>query len=165
METPLELEAWSEFNVAMLGGTAALVGLLIVAMSVNIKDILAAEPLPARAAAAVATLTLALVVCALGLVPGQPLWAYGAEAAVGTAVLAVVVIRAVRSVYRSQGAPRGTRFPKAVLILAPVLAYAGGSVLLLAGDAAGLAWLGTGAVLGVIGGASFAWVALIEILR
>lgn len=163
MEAPLE--AWSEFNVAMLGGTAALVGLLIVAMSVNIKDILAAEPLPSRAAAAVATLTLALVVCALGLMPGQPLWAYGAETAVGTAILAVVVVRAVRSVYRSPGAPRGTRFPKALLLLAPVATYAAGAVLLLTGDGAGLAWLGAGAVLGVIAGAAFAWVVLIEVLR
>ncbi|MBF4995501.1 hypothetical protein ITX31_15495 [Arthrobacter gandavensis] len=38
MESPLE--AWSELNAAMLGGTAALVGLLILAISVNIEDIL-----------------------------------------------------------------------------------------------------------------------------
>ena len=163
MEAPAE--AWNEFNVAMLGGTAALVGLLIVAMSVNIKDILAAGPLPARAAAAVATLTLALVVCALGLVPEQPLWLYGAATAAGTAVLAVVAVRAVAAIHRNESAPRGTRLPKTALLLAPVLSYAGGALLLITENSAGLGWLGAGAVLSVIAGASFAWVALIEILR
>lgn len=42
---------WKEFNLAMVGGLAGLVGLLIVAMSVNITAILKAPHLPARAAA------------------------------------------------------------------------------------------------------------------
>lgn len=157
--------AWSEFNVAMLGALAALVGLLIVAMSVNIKDILTAAHLPARAAAAIATLTLALVVCALGLIPGQPLWLYGLETAVGTAALAVFAVHAVRAVMRADRAPRGTRTPKSLAIIAPVLAYAMGATLLLAGSTAGLGWLGAGAVLAVVSGVTFAWVVLIEILR
>ena len=36
------LEAWSDFTVAMTGATAALAGLIIVAMSVNIERIVKA---------------------------------------------------------------------------------------------------------------------------
>lgn len=158
-------QAWSEFNVAMLGGLAALVGLLIVAMSVNVKDILNAPHLPARAAAAIATLTLALIVCALGLVPAQPLWLYGAEVAIGAVIAAVFAFHAVRAVYLNALAPRGTRTPKSAAIIAPVAAYAVGSVLLIIGSTAGLAWLGAGAILAVVSGVTFAWVVLIEILR
>lgn len=149
----------------MLGGLAALVGLLIVAMSVNIKDILAAPQLPARAATAVAALTLALLVCALGLVPGQTLWLYGLQSAAGTLALAFFAFHGVRAVYRSQASPHGSRALKSAAILAPVLAYAVGSVLLLTGSSTGLAWLGAGAILAVVSGITFAWVVLIEILR
>lgn len=159
------IEVWSEFNVAMLGGLAALVGLLIVAMSVNVTAILGAPHLPARAAAAIATLTLALVVCALGLVPIQPLWLYGIETAVGALIAAVFAFHAVRSVYRNTHAPQGTRLPKSAAIIAPVVAYAAGAVLMIGGSDAGLAWLAAGAILAVISGVTFAWVVLIEILR
>ena len=42
------LEPWKDFNVAVAGASAALAGLLIVAMSVNVDAILAA-PLSRRA--------------------------------------------------------------------------------------------------------------------
>lgn len=149
----------------MLGALAALVGLLIVAMSVNIRDILAAASLPARAAAAIAVLTLALLVCALGLVPGQPLWVYGLETAAGTAVAAIFAFHALRSLHRDGTAPPGFRLPKYAAVAAPIMAYAAGAALLLAGSGAGLAWLGAGALLAVVAGVTFAWVVLIEILR
>ena len=46
-------DAWTNFFVAMAGATAALSGLLIVAMSVNIRQLLASPSLPARAGAAI----------------------------------------------------------------------------------------------------------------
>ena len=63
------LEGWADFNVAMVGATAALAGLLIVAMSVNISTIMSSPTLPARAASSIAALVLAIVAGALGLVP------------------------------------------------------------------------------------------------
>jgi len=56
------LEAWTDFNVAMVGATAALAGLLIVAMSVNIGEIMKSVTLPPRAAASIAALVMAWVV-------------------------------------------------------------------------------------------------------
>ena len=49
-----QLDAWSEFNVAMVGATAALAGLVIVASSVNIAEIIKSATLTARLAAAIA---------------------------------------------------------------------------------------------------------------
>src|SRR5688500_10323089 len=93
---PESLEGWSDFNVAMVGATAAFAGLLIVAMSVNISTIMASASLPPRAAASIAALVLAIVACALGLVPGQPVWAYGVEVLVATLFAAVFQAHAMR---------------------------------------------------------------------
>ena len=51
------MDGWSEFAVAAAGATAALAGLVIVGISVNIKEILAFPGLTARAAAAPAIAT------------------------------------------------------------------------------------------------------------
>ncbi len=50
---------WADFGVAVAGAAAALAGLLFVAVSLNLRDILALPQLPARAA-----LTLGLLVVA-----------------------------------------------------------------------------------------------------
>jgi hypothetical protein len=65
-----DLELWSEFNVAMVGATAALAGLVIVASSVNIAEIVKTRSLTARLAAGIAALVLAIVASGLGLIPG-----------------------------------------------------------------------------------------------
>ena len=69
------LESWSEFNLALVGATSALAGLVIVASSVNIAEIIKSFTLTARLAAAIAALVLALVVCGVGLIPDvDPIW-------------------------------------------------------------------------------------------
>ena len=61
---------WGDFHVAMVGATAALAGLVIVAASVNIGEIVKAPALTARLGSAIAGLVLAPVVSALGRLPG-----------------------------------------------------------------------------------------------
>jgi hypothetical protein len=163
---PEALEVWSEFNVAMVGATAALAGLLIVAMSVNVKAIVASAPLTARLAAALSTLVVALAVTALGLAPEQPPWAYGLEvlaAAVGGGVLQV---RAIVEISHQPIFSRGQRFLKALLGTVPVVAYLAGSALLIAGAVeAGLWLLAVGAILAIASAIMHSWVVLVEILR
>src|SRR4051812_48838511 len=82
-------DGWHDFFVAMAGASAALAGLVMVALSVNIKAILALPSLPARAGAAVGSLVLAVVICGLALIPGQPAALLGAEVLVGAGLAAV----------------------------------------------------------------------------
>jgi hypothetical protein len=160
------LEGWTEFNVAMVGATAALAGLLIVAMSVNIAEIMKSPTLPARAAASIATLVLAIVAGALGLIPGQVPFAYGLEMLVATLAASVFQVHAMLVIARQTTNRPSYRVMQSIAGLVPIAAFLAGSVLILVGAApAGLIAIGLGSILAVIAAIVIAWVVLVEVLR
>lgn len=162
---------WGDFAVATAGAAAALAGLVMVAISVNIKEILAFPGLTARAAAAIGSLVLVVVTAALILVPGQLAVLLGAEALVAVVpviMLHTVSLRLRRRDSESPGHSLALYVPLATLQLLPVVV--GALLLILAGDSAslsgaGLYWLAAGMVLTVIGSMLDAWVLMVEILR
>lgn len=160
------LEGWTDFNVAMVGAAAALAGLLIVAMSVNISAIMSSPELTARAGASIAGLALAIVASAVGLMPGGSTAVYAIAvlvAAVGAGAFQVAAIRAIR---RSGRDSVGERIVRGAIGMVAVAAFAIGAVLVLAGPIdAGLAVIGFGAVIAVIASILMAWVVLVEVLR
>ncbi|MFF2274719.1 hypothetical protein [Agromyces sp. NPDC058126] len=163
------LEGWSEFNVAMVGATAALAGLLIVAMSVNIRTILQSPTLPARAAASIATLVLAIVVTGLALAPGQPAWVYGLEVLGVALVAGSFEVHAIRVIHRDATEHRGSaleQLAKSIAGVLPLLAYLAGAIALIAGaPAVGLWALGVGTLLAIATAILYSWVVLVEVLR
>jgi hypothetical protein len=86
------------------GAAAALAGLIIVAMSVNIQTIIGIPSMTSRAAATIASLILIVVSTAAGLIPGQPAELLGAELlvfGVGATVLTVdSAVRMLRAAVR-----------------------------------------------------------------
>jgi hypothetical protein len=78
---------WSDFSVAVVGSAAALTGLLFVAVSINIEQILAIGPLAGRALSTMILFVVPLVVGILILVPGQSVTALSLKL-IGTGVLA-----------------------------------------------------------------------------
>jgi len=163
---------WSDFAVAMAGAAAALAGLVMVAISVNIKEILAYPGLTARAASAIGSLILVVVTAALILVPAQPASLLGAEVLV--AVVPVILLQFVSLRLRTRQSESAAHslalyVPLATLQLLPLvvgasllLASAGGTEQL---AGAGLYCLAAGVVLTVIGSMLDAWVLMVEILR
>ncbi|GAA1525913.1 DNA-binding phage protein [Agromyces terreus] len=162
------LDGWSEFNVAMLGATAALAGLLIVAMSVNIGSIMQSKTLPARAAASIATLVLAIVATGLALAPGQPIWLYGLEVLVAAGIAAAFEAHAVSTIFRDElhpGSPVELA-GKSAAGLVPVVVYLVGAALVVGGAVpVGLMLIGIGAILAIVSAIVLAWVVLVEVLR
>ena len=161
-----EIEAWHEFAVMIGGAAAALAGLLIVAMSINIDQILKYEYLPARAAAALITMLSPLVVAVALLVPGQPDGVLGVELAV-IGVLLGITLWGRLGYGPSRGGQTvrqwllGTGGPLAVLVLSLVLAGVG----LGTGTVGGLVWLAPAVLAAVLSGTAQAWVLLVEIRR
>jgi len=159
------LAGWSEFGVAAAGAAAALAGLLIVAISVNVREILAYAPLVSRAAATVGTLVLALVAGLLLLIPGQPVAWFGVEVMAATAVALIFDIDAiVRAVRFQPRRPLRELLSTAAMSLVPrALFVAGGILLIVSGW--GVGFIAAGIVLAIVAATVNSWVLLVEILR
>lgn len=159
------LSGWTEFHVTTAGAGAALAGLLIVALSVNIVQIMNAPPLPTRAAASVASLMLAVVAACLALIPAQSPWWLGVEILAAAAAVLVLEVRASRGIRAQPGVGTASWLGKTVTGFTPVTAFVIGGVLLVAGNTGGVAWMAAGILLAILGAVLFAWIALVEILR
>ncbi|TVU60991.1 hypothetical protein FQP90_15720 [Paenarthrobacter nitroguajacolicus] len=161
------LASWGEFNVAIAGAGAALGGLLIVALSVNIKQIAESRGLAARAGAAISALILGVVLACAALIPSQELWAFGIEVLVGTLAGGVIAFLAARAIVQDDtpGHPHRWDAQHIVSFVIPLVIYAMGGVLLVLSVPVGLVVVALGTIVALIGAVVFSWVALVEILR
>jgi hypothetical protein len=73
------MNGWEDFAIAQVGASAALAGLVLVSVSVNLDRVLAEPSAPPRVAEALVALLALLVAATALLVPRQPLWLVGAE--------------------------------------------------------------------------------------
>jgi modulator of FtsH protease len=156
---------WTDLFVATAGATAALAGLLFVAVSINLERIIGEAGLPDRALETVLLLVGVLVVSILCLVPGQSAAVLGLELLVGSIALTFTVIRLPLA--REPGAPQLrawllARWGIRALALAPLIV---GAASLMTGDGGGLYWIVAGVVFATVGAVANAWVLLVEILR
>jgi ABC-type spermidine/putrescine transport system permease subunit II len=155
---------WTDLFVASAGASAALTGLLFVAVSVNIKDILENPALPARALQTLLLLLGAVVVSLVGLVPAQSATALGVELLIlSLGFGGWVVILAARALEETRKYVRPL-FHFA-LIMPGVLPGLVGAISLLARGGGGLYWVAGGIVGALLSASVNAWVLLVEILR
>ena len=157
---------WSDLFVATAGASAALLGLLFVAVSINLERILGFQGLPERALETLMLLLGVLVASIAGLVPGQSALALGLELlALGLAMAAgaarLPVTYAADSGAGSIGWRLGRHGVRAASI-GPILVA--GITLVLEGGG-GLYWLAAGIAFSIFGAVVGAWVLLVEILR
>jgi hypothetical protein len=169
---------WAGFFTAVTGAAAALAGLLFVAVSINLKNILgedksedpgagghAGTSLASRAAETLAMVLFVVLTAALALVP-QALWVLGTEILVLVIPLAAVTLR-TQLRYRRQNPADPlywlvSRMTASGVALLPGLL---GGISLAAHWGGGLYWLVPATLLGVAGAVYSAWVLLVEILR
>jgi hypothetical protein len=157
---------WEGLFLAGAGASAALAGLLFVAVSINLTRILQVPGRPGRAGEAIVLLVAVLVVAMLGLVPGQSPTALGAELlGAGLVVWLILVVTHVRAVRERVGPSPGTLAGRVVLAQLAVLPFPVAGVSLLLGAGGGLYWLVPGVVLCLVVAVLDAWVLLVEILR
>lgn len=156
---------WSDLFVATAGATAALAGLLFVAVSINLDRILSETGLPDRALETVMMLLGALVVSIIGLIPGQSDGAVGFEIFLAGMLLAWLVVR-LRLVYNPDApVPRAWLVSRWGIRLFSTVPLIFGGAGLMTGDGGGLYWVVAGIVFAIVGAVSNAWVLLVEIRR
>jgi modulator of FtsH protease len=158
---------WSNFFVAQTGASAALIGLLFVALSINLQRIVAAGFLVDRVAEAVLVFFGLLMFSIFGLVPHQSATTFGVETlGVGIVVWLMTTTLLVRGL-RNRPPQATTRFvvQRAVQVQTATLSTIVAGVLLTTGHDAGFFWLVPATVMSYIAGISDAWVLTVEILR
>ena len=165
--TAYTTEGWGELFLAEAGASAALGGLLFVAVSINLERIVALRSLPGAALGTIVLLVAVLMVSTFGLVPAQPRWVFGSEVLVvglvAWSILTGIWIRTLQAPIPNQ--PRFVPVISVVLTQAATLpmVVAGVSLLLEAGG--GLYWLVPGVSFSLVVAVVNAWVLLVEVVR
>jgi modulator of FtsH protease len=156
---------WADFFAAELGAAAALAGLVIVGISINVTRILADPVLPGRAAETLVLPTGILVASTYALVPHQPDWLLGIELIVTGAVMWIIpTIIHVRAFRMPAGAP-ARRLPRVMLAFFASWPFVVSGILLVLHTGGALYWTVSGVVVALIATVINAWVLLVEILR
>jgi len=161
--TAYEVSEWSDLFVATVGATAALSGLIFVAVSINIDRILRTRGVADFAMVALLMLVGVMMVSILGLIPGQSAAAFGWELLGGGAIWAAITsLRMSRSVDWAGDRHLASRIVTPVIATFPLVV---GAISLIAGSGGGLYWIAAGIVASVFAAVINAWIVLVEILR
>jgi hypothetical protein len=157
---------WSTFFTAQVGAGATLTGLVFVALSINLKQILAGPGLPSRAGEALILLMQPVVIGVLVLIPGQSLMVLGIE------ILIVGVLTSyqiTRMIWNTRGVlvdlPVWQRTTRIGFAEAATLPTVVAGAMLIGGVSQGLYVQTAALVLCILDGVLDAWVLLVEILR
>jgi hypothetical protein len=156
--------AWHDFFIGTIGAAAALTGLLFVAISINLEQILKYPQLPGRAAGTLGILVSALIVSGFALAPGQGNHALGLEIAVTGAIVAVQAVWVARG-KETPDEPIVWMIEHLATLLLPSIGLIVGGISLAAGVGGGLYWVLAAILLGFVSAAINAWVLLVEIKR
>lgn len=159
-------EQWSGFFVAEVGAAAALAGMLFVALSINLAEIVKDPVLPGRALETVVILAGALLTASLMLVPEQdPPW-LGIELVVVAVGVWIIVVSLEARRWRQVDPEWRRTLPWQVALgqIAALPAVVAGGLLIL-DQPAGFAVLAVGVLASFVVAIINAWVLLVEILR
>lgn len=165
------MTGWTDFFTASAGASAALAGLLFVALSINLKKIISISQLPSRALAAMILLAVVLVISLLGLVPGQGLGLLGGEiltagfiAWIGMANRHLTAFKTFKKTGRRYG-PKYSFVLPLLLGQCAILPYFMAGILLMLTNSSAPYWLVPSFVFSFIVSLYDVWVLLVEINR
>lgn len=161
----LQPDAWSDFFVATAGAAAALAGLLFVAVSINLSQILEYKGLPERALETLTMLLSVLIVSLLSLAPGLSNRTLGIMLLVEGILLSTALVKFQIAVKPPEGENRSWRASRVSTSLAVGLPILIGALSLMRDDGGGLYWILGGVIAAFIGAVGNAWVLLVEIQR
>ena len=158
-------ELWHDLFVAMAGAAAALTGLIFVAVSISLEQILKYRALPVRTVETLSVLVGLLLLSVFILVPGQSLTVLGLEMLIlGAVMAAVLLVRRLR-LPRAPDEPLTWTLTPVAVILAATLPMIAAGISVLVGGGGGLYWLVPELIGGFAGAVMNAYILLVEIHR
>ncbi len=160
-----DLSAWVAFLAAIVGAGTGLAGLIFVALSINLDRLLAYANLAARAGETLATLLLAVIGAALGLLP-QHGSAYGIElVALATPVTLVTLVLQIRQGPDDPDDPTWWFLSRLAITQSVGLPFVVAGISLIVQAGGGIYWLAGGALAAFAGSVYNGWILLVEVVR
>ena len=161
---PAAIEAWSDLFVASAGASAALAGLVFVAISINVEDIVKNKGLPEMGVVTIMLLLGVLIVSLFGLIPEQSNQDLGIELLVMSIIWTAGIGR-----FAFRSLPDESNLERTVSRLGlpafGTLPYLAGAIILLSGSDTGMYFVFAGMIGAVIAAVMDAWILLVEIRR
>ena len=159
----MNVEAWQNFFVISGGASAALTGLVFVAVSLNVDRILTSTGLRKLAAQTLLLLMTPLIMSIVLVIPIPRAWIAGVLCIIGGALLALGMF----AVGHGMDLTKESSAIKLLQHLTPTmlvcLLIIGGGVSLVVGFGGGLYWLVAAVVFALIGGVANAWMFVIRV--
>ncbi len=163
--SPYSSAGWDNFFVAEAGASAALAGLIFVALSINLAQIMKLPTLPGRAAEGLVSLIAVLFASTLALVPGQAGMALGVELLILGGIVWMFALGVQLRAFREKAHQPSWVVLRVITGQAATLPTVVAGLSLLLGAGGGLYWIVV-AFLGAFVQATLnAWVLMVEILR
>jgi hypothetical protein len=157
---------WNTLLALQAGAAATLVGLVFVAVSINLDRVLAYPGLPDRAAETILQFLEVFLISTVALVPGQS----GLFLAIELLVIAVLfwvipIVLQVRYLRLKTGHPGWWFMLRSVQSQLATIPFCVAGIALLTGAPSALYWLVPGFVFSFVSGIVNSWVLLVEIRR
>ena len=157
---------WNALLAVEAGAAATLMGLVFVALSINLSRILAAPGLPGRGAESIMQFFQVFLISTVALIPRQPERIFAIEILVIAAVswVAQVTVQ-VRYLMVRTGHPWSWFVNRVVMGQFATLPFVVAGITLLLGMPGAMYWLVPGFIFSFVAGVVSSWVLLVEILR
>jgi hypothetical protein len=165
------MDQWHDFFLAQAGAAGVLTGLVFVAVSINLQQIVSdpGSGLTGRAAEALILLVGVLTASVLLLVPGQGQLMVGAEVLVvgllSWGCVVVIQLLRLRSWATMRPDLRQAFVLRVALVQIATLPSVAAGIAVLVGGLGGLYWLVAGMIFSILVALFEAWVLLVEINR
>lgn len=162
----LPLSEWQTYLAVQAGAAATLTGLVFVAVSINLAQIISIPGLPGRAFEALAQLLQVFFIASFALIPHQSVELLAGEI-LGIALLSLTgqIISLSRYARMRAGHPRSWLSTRIVVTVVTTMPFCVCGLMLLFGLPAWICGLVLGFVTSFIAAVVGAWILLIEILR
>lgn len=158
-----DVSAWHDLFVMAGGATAALAGLIFVAVSLNQEHIMSNRAFPSIAGNTLAMLVGSLILSVFVLTPDQPMTHLGVESLVLGACVFVFVMTSIFLTSRAAGlAWRLLRFTIGAIATLPLVV---GGAMLTSHNGSGMYLLMTQIICSVIVSVYWGWILLVEVRR
>lgn len=161
---PAAIEAWSDLFVASAGASAALAGLVFVAISINVEAIVKNRGLPEMGVVTIMLLLGVLIVSLFGLIPEQSNQDLGIELLVMSIIWTLGI-----GWFAFRSLPGESNLERTVSRLGlpafGTLPYLAGAIILVSGSDTGMYFVFAGMIGAVIAAVMDAWILLVEIRR